>query len=316
MSKINFDNGFTKLSNDLQKAIFSQSFSGSELKVLLAVIRLTYGYNCEEKELTHSRISDTSFVPLRTEQRALKSLIRKNIIHIRNSGTNNRYIIGVNANVDEWFGNIVTKETVKKQSAENENIFFDTSLAKTATQPRQNDDTSLAKIDDTSIVKSDDTSLAKNDDAFKDSITKDNIKDSVCNDTTQPEKKSDVEKMQDELKTYSGTAKRYFTKNEKRIFDKWVNVYHFSFDMIKAAYDRSSGYTDDLSIHYMDKILTEWHEKGITSPEKLKEKKAPVRINPDFSENHITKPSYDIDLAMKKAMMSVPKLKKKACSNI
>ena len=293
MSKINFDNGFTKLSNDLQKAIFSQSFSGSELKVLLAVIRLTYGYNCEEKELTHSLIAGCAGVGERTERRAMKKLTANKIIVVKEAAHNNKHIIGINKNLGEW------------QTAFN-----------FCSKPGQNDHTSPDKNDRTSPDKVDHTSMDKTDLPYKDSITKDNIKDSVCNDTTQPEKKSDVEKMQDELKTYSKTSRQYFTKNEKRIFDKWVNVYHFSFDMIKAAYDRSSGYTDDLSIHYMDKILTEWHEKRITSPEKLKEKKAPVQFKPEFSENHITKPSYDIDLAMKKAMMSVPKLKKKACSNM
>ncbi len=311
MSLINYDNGFTKLSNDLQKAIFSQSFTGSELKVLLAVIRLTFGYNCEEKELTHRRISDTSLVPLRTEQRALTSLVKKKIIIVRSSGTNNRYIIGVNINIDEWLCHGAKKETAAKSSPEKEkDIFFDESLAKTATQPRQSDDTSIAISDDTSIAKFGDT--------YKDSITKDNIKDSVCNDTAHTDEKSNVKKMWDELKAYSKSAKQYLTKSEKRIFDKWVNVYNFSFDMIKAAYDKSSNYTENLSIHYMDRIITEWHEKGISSKEKLDESKAAVQNNNYFSrqpkmnltETHIAPPSYDIELAMKKAMMSVPKLKK------
>ncbi len=287
MSLINYDNGFTKLSNDLQKAIFSQSFTGSELKVLLAVIRLTFGYNCEEKELTHALISACSGVGERTERRALKKLAENKIIFVKEGSHNNRHIIGINKNLEEWH----TAFNFCPEHGQN---------------------------DHTSMDKNDHTSMDKTDLPYKDSITKDNIKDSVCNNTAHTDEKSNVKKMWDELKAYSNSAKQYLTKSEKRIFDKWVNEYNFSFDMIKAAYDKSSNYTENLSIQYMDRIITEWHEKGISSKEKLDESKTAVQNNNYFSrqpkmnltETHTAPPSYDIELAMKKAMMSVPKLKK------
>ncbi|MGN0193544.1 MAG: DnaD domain protein [Pseudoramibacter sp.] len=51
--------------------------------------------------------------------------------------------------------------------------------------------------------------------------------------------------------------------SERRLIDKWFDTYHFKPEIIKAALNRTS----KPNLKYVDGILTQWHQKGITTLE-------------------------------------------------
>ncbi len=59
------------------------------------------------------------------------------------------------------------------------------------------------------------------------------------------------------------------TKSQTEYLAKWNGTYGFSSDMIYLAYEEMADHTSKMSFPYMDKVLTGWHEQGITTPEKL-----------------------------------------------
>ena len=91
-------NGYTRLANELVRAIFRFPFSGTELRLLLWVIRDSYGWNRKETQvLTVSALSETTLVPRATVSWALIMLVERGVIM---RATNGGYRL--NKNYDEW----------------------------------------------------------------------------------------------------------------------------------------------------------------------------------------------------------------------
>ena len=63
-----------------------------------------------------------------------------------------------------------------------------------------------------------------------------------------------------------GIGDREFTKNEKAIFEKWIEL-KLSIDLIRRAYEITLEKTGKLSYAYMAKILENWHTSGIKTSE-------------------------------------------------
>jgi len=62
--------------------------------------------------------------------------------------------------------------------------------------------------------------------------------------------------------------KNYPTEPEKECYLKWANEWKFSHEMILLAVEQTI-YGTDPSFKYLDKILENWHKKGIKTPEAL-----------------------------------------------
>ena len=65
-----------------------------------------------------------------------------------------------------------------------------------------------------------------------------------------------------EIRQILGIRGRAFSKSERAFFKKWMHDYCYGTTIIGEAYDITVGATSKLSLSYMDKILTEWHESG------------------------------------------------------
>lgn len=86
-------NGYTRIANELLEAICRLNISGNEMRILLYIIRRTYGFNRSYAEIPLSDIS--AAVGMRREhiQKALKKLSGKNIIELHTySGTKSQTI--------------------------------------------------------------------------------------------------------------------------------------------------------------------------------------------------------------------------------
>lgn len=103
-----------------------------------------------------------------------------------------------------------------------------------------------------------------------------------------------AEKRADELKKLDSAVNRFkkmfevnsaFSKDQKDLINKWVNVYGFEDEMISEAYQITLNQTGKLAFKYMDKILSDWSIKGIKKKEQLVEDKKPQTVNGEKGEN-------------------------------
>ena len=68
---------------------------------------------------------------------------------------------------------------------------------------------------------------------------------------------------------------RDFTDTERRYVDQWLD-WGFGADAIAVAYDKTVTNTRKFSPAYMNKILMSWNEKGIHTPDEIREKDRPA----------------------------------------
>ena len=102
MANPRIENGYVRIANELLEAICRLDVSGSEMRILLYIIRRTYGFNKDYAEIPLSEIS--AAVGMRREhiQKMLKRLSAKNIIDLRtNSGTKPQ-TISIVKNYEKW----------------------------------------------------------------------------------------------------------------------------------------------------------------------------------------------------------------------
>ena len=63
------------------------------------------------------------------------------------------------------------------------------------------------------------------------------------------------------------------TEKESVIADRWINQWHFSGEMIRAAYEVCVDAKGKYIPKYTNSILERWHNAGITTPEQVKQEK-------------------------------------------
>lgn len=66
---------------------------------------------------------------------------------------------------------------------------------------------------------------------------------------------------------------RALSQKEKDFIDLWYNVWGFSSDMVKLAYDINVNSKGKFSFPYINKILENWHIKGIKTEEQVTEER-------------------------------------------
>ena len=134
------EEGYTKLPNDLQKAIQSNKFNGSEMAVLMCVIRLTLGYNLKEREITRRQVAEMTGLFSRSVERAFAALKNRKIFLSRSSEKNNKLVYSINFNFSEWSSNVKNdatsnvKNDVPATYYIKDNSFKDNLLKTTTTQ--------------------------------------------------------------------------------------------------------------------------------------------------------------------------------------
>jgi len=59
LGKPEIDDGHTKIANELLDAIIGHEFSKRQLKILLLIMRKTYGWNKSEDDIARSQITES-----------------------------------------------------------------------------------------------------------------------------------------------------------------------------------------------------------------------------------------------------------------
>lgn len=102
----------------------------------------------------------------------------------------------------------------------------------------------------------------------------------------------------------AGLNRRAPSKAEGERASRWVDEWHFSDEMLSAAYDACAEHTGKFSAAYMDKILTDWHQKGIRTPEDLEESRRAAQEKAQEEERDGK--SYDIDALAELSTLDLP----------
>ncbi|MBQ8960879.1 MAG: replication protein, partial [Ruminococcus sp.] len=102
MADPQLENGYTRIANELLEAVCRLNISGSELRILLYIIRRTYGFSRIFAEIPLSEISAALGIRREHIQKALKKLSGKNIIDLRTGNGSRPQTISIVKNYEEW----------------------------------------------------------------------------------------------------------------------------------------------------------------------------------------------------------------------
>jgi len=100
MASPQVENGYTKIANELLDAIVRFDFSKLELRIILYILRKTYGFNKLEDDMTVQQIATATGIDRSNASRALRSLIGGGSVLFRHGKFGK--ILKINKNYDQW----------------------------------------------------------------------------------------------------------------------------------------------------------------------------------------------------------------------
>lgn len=109
------ENGFTSIANELLEAILKSDLSLRELKIVLCVIRFTYGFNRKSAELSLRFISTATNIQHHHVSKTIKILFDRNVLVINKNysvGKDSR-VISLNKNYESWISDSSQKSNIK-----------------------------------------------------------------------------------------------------------------------------------------------------------------------------------------------------------
>ena len=155
MANPRIENGYVRIANELLEAICRLDVSGSEMRILLYIIRRTYGFNKDYAEIPLSEVSTA--VGMRREhiQKMLKRLSTKNIIDLRtNSGTKPQ-TISIVKNYEKWDVELCASCLLHKTATVEPTVV-------------QNGNSSVVQNGNSSVVQNGNSTYKDNKDNYKD----------------------------------------------------------------------------------------------------------------------------------------------------
>ena len=97
------ENGFTRIANELLEAIYSTGFNGTQFKIILCIIRFTYGFGRKSHDMSISFISQATGISRRYISAELNKLIENNVVEVIQAHTDiTSRILGLNKNYAQW----------------------------------------------------------------------------------------------------------------------------------------------------------------------------------------------------------------------
>jgi len=97
------ENGFTSIANELLGEILKSDFTLRELKIILTVIRFTYGFNRKQAELSVRFISEATGIKFYHLSDSINTLVSKNVLTINDSDNHKQgRILKLNKDYETW----------------------------------------------------------------------------------------------------------------------------------------------------------------------------------------------------------------------
>lgn len=99
------ENGHTRISNELFNALLSYEITGGELKVVLKIIRDTYGWSQKKAQISYGSIARATGIDRRHVRRVCDQLKAKNVLFMQPTAKHlHANIMGINKNYETWDG--------------------------------------------------------------------------------------------------------------------------------------------------------------------------------------------------------------------
>lgn len=103
MSKPQMENGYTPIPNKLTEQLYTMRFNGTQFRLILAVIRYTYGFHCHKNFLAESFIAEATGINKVNVSQELNKLIENNVITVVTERTNLKpRELSINLNFEQW----------------------------------------------------------------------------------------------------------------------------------------------------------------------------------------------------------------------
>ena len=97
------ENGYTTIANELVEVLSKSNFSGTQLRIVLFLMRYTYGFNRKTAKLSNKFISEGTGIHSISVSREVKNLVEQNVLIEAEKPTfNSARVLGVNKNYDSW----------------------------------------------------------------------------------------------------------------------------------------------------------------------------------------------------------------------
>ena len=101
------ENGYTSIANELLEQLYRRRFSASQLKILLLVIRFTYGFNRKTATLSNTFIAAGTGMHEITVSKEVGTLLRDNVLKLyKKPSFHNSRIIGINKDYESWLNHL------------------------------------------------------------------------------------------------------------------------------------------------------------------------------------------------------------------
>jgi phage replication O-like protein O len=112
------NDGHTRIANELLEAILLYPFSGCQLKVVMAVIRKTYGFNKKADRVAQSVLAEMTGIAKPNICRALKQLEKLKVLTIDATGFAHK--ISLNKHYKEWVTSYQSDNSYQNDSYQND----------------------------------------------------------------------------------------------------------------------------------------------------------------------------------------------------
>ncbi len=87
MASPQLENGYTRIANELLEALCRLKISGNEMRILLFIIRKTYGYSRKSAQISLSEIAKATGIKSNHVSEILRGLVEKRVIEIERSAS-------------------------------------------------------------------------------------------------------------------------------------------------------------------------------------------------------------------------------------
>ncbi len=139
------EDGYTRISNELLEAICNCDFNGSQMRVLMLFIRMSYGYGKKQTLFSIEYVQQKTGLSDRNVRRAVNSLIDGNVFVVKKDATRiSARVLELNKRYWEWKAFLSDKNDQNDQTELTGNNDNDrTKMTKWADKNDQNDRTEL-----------------------------------------------------------------------------------------------------------------------------------------------------------------------------
>jgi phage replication O-like protein O len=112
MADVQIDDGYTKIANELLEAITKVNLSSYEFRVVMAIMRKTYGYSKKQDYISLSQIEAMTGIKSCNVCRTLKKLKAKNML------IGNGHLTGIQKDYDLW---VIQIDTIHADTIQTDN---------------------------------------------------------------------------------------------------------------------------------------------------------------------------------------------------